>query len=76
MYTKNNCSQCVSAKAAIDTQDLTEHVTFINVDEDAEILNKFRIIGIRSMPVFSSSDESGERFFDLFSFMKQIKTSL
>jgi glutaredoxin len=76
MYTKNNCSQCVSSKAAIDAQDLTKYVTVINVDEDSEALNKLRSIGVRTMPAFSSNDGSGERFSDLFTFMKQIKTSL
>jgi glutaredoxin len=75
MYTKDNCPQCVSAKAAIDAQDLTKYVTVINVDEDEEALNKLRIIGVRSLPAFSSGDGSGERFCDLFNFMKQIKAS-
>lgn len=76
LYTKNNCSQCDTAKATIEAQELLEYVNVINVEEDERAMNLIRSIGIRSMPALSIREGDGEAFTDLYNFIKQIKSTI
>ena len=60
VYTKNNCSQCVSTKTLLSKLDI--EFTEINIEENPEVLVFLKEQGFRSAPVVFTDRDSWAGF--------------